>query len=400
MTGFPVEFLLFGLTLLGVALFHGRTLAVALIGLAAVTAYKLLFSDFHGMPGWHGLVWHLEEEWVILTNLFALLVGFAVLSRHFEESHLPHLLPRILPDDWKGGLMLLALVFVMSGFLDNIAAAMIGATVAATVYRNNVHIGFLAAVVAASNAGGAGSVVGDTTTTMLWLDGISPLRVLPAYVASLAAFLVFAVPAARQQQRLQPIMKDPVPGLHIDWPRLVIVLTILACAVSANVYANTLPEDRASAFPYIGATVVGVILLFTPWRRPDWGTLPATMKGSLFLLALVLSASMMPVDELPAASPQTTFGLGFVSAVFDNIPLTKLALDQGGYDWAALAYAVGFGGSMMWFGSSAGVAVSNLFPEARSAGQWLRQGWHVAVGYVAGFLVFMLLLGWNPAPAD
>ena len=117
--------------------------------------------------------------------------------------------------------------------------------------------------------------------------------------------------------------------------------------------------------------------------------MPEAARGSVFLLSLVLSASMMPVDSLPPASVATTFGLGLISAVFDNIPLTKLALEQGGYDWAALAYAVGFGGSMIWFGSSAGVAVSNLFPEAKSVGQWLRQGWYVAVGYVVGFLVLM-----------
>ena len=50
-------------------------------------------------------------------------------------------------------------------------------------------------------------------------------------------------------------------------------------------------------------------------------------------------------------------GSGFLSSVFDNIPLTALALKQGGYDWGFLAYAVGFGGSMIWFGSSAGVAI-------------------------------------------
>jgi Na+/H+ antiporter NhaD/arsenite permease-like protein len=77
---------------------------------------------------------------------------------------------------------------------------------------------------------------------------------------------------------------------------------------------------------------------------------------------------MMPVEKLPAASWQTAFGLGFLSAVFDNIPLTALALKQGGYDWGMLAYAVGFGGSMLWFGSSAGVAISNMYPEARSVG--------------------------------
>jgi hypothetical protein len=82
--------------------------------------------------------------------------------------------------------------------------------------------------------------------------------------------------------------------------------------------------------------------------------------------------------------------------VFDNIPLTKLALEQRGYDWGMLAYAVGYGGSMIWFGSSAGVAVSNLFPQARSVGAWVRGGWHVALAYVAGFMVLLALLGWNP----
>ena len=72
---------------------------------------------------------------------------------------------------------------------------------------------------------------------------------------------------------------------------------------------------------------------------------------------------MMPVKSLPAPSWETTFGLGFFSAVFDNIPLTALAMKQDNYDWALLAYAVGFGGSMIWFGSSAGVAVAGLMPS-------------------------------------
>jgi hypothetical protein len=82
--------------------------------------------------------------------------------------------------------------------------------------------------------------------------------------------------------------------------------------------------------------------------------------------------------------------------VFDNIPLTALALKQGGYDWGLLAYAVGYGGSMIWFGSSAGVAISNMYPEAKSVGRWVRHGWHVALAYVLGFLVFMLIMGWHP----
>jgi Na+/H+ antiporter NhaD/arsenite permease-like protein len=76
------------------------------------------------------LLAHLGDEWVIIANLFGLLLGFALLSKHFEASRVPDWLPNLLPDDWKGGLVLLVMIFVLSSFLDNIAAALIGGTIA------------------------------------------------------------------------------------------------------------------------------------------------------------------------------------------------------------------------------------------------------------------------------
>ena len=110
----------------------------------------------------------------------------------------------------------------------------------------------------------------------------------------MTALAIFGIPAAILQHRYSPIVKHAPRGLRI--------------------------------------------------RRPGWEVMPETLKGTAFLLALVTCASLMPVEELPAASWQAAFGLGFLSAVFDNIPLTALALKQGGYDWGFLAYAVGFGG--------------------------------------------------------
>jgi Na+/H+ antiporter NhaD/arsenite permease-like protein len=396
--GIPVDFILFGFTLLGVALFHRHTLAIALAGLAVITAYKLAFTGFKTGTGLFGLALHLEHEWVILANLFLLLMGFALLSRHFEQSRVPDEMPAFLPDDWKGGLLLLVMVAVLSSFLDNIAAALIGGTMARYVFRGKVHIGYLAAIVAASNAGGAGSVVGDTTTTMMWIAGVSPLSVLEAYIAAGVALLIFAVPAAIQQHRYSPIVKQPPRDLQIEWVRLGIVVAILLVAIGANVIANLKFPDLLDAIPVIGLSVWAVILLTAPLRQPDWAVMPETFKGTIFLLALVTCASMMPVEALPASGWPTALGLGFVSAVFDNIPLTALALKQGGYDWGYLAYAVGFGGSMIWFGSSAGVALSNMYPEAKSVGLWLRHGWHVAVAYVIGFAVMLAVIGWHPDP--
>ena len=396
LAGIPAPFILFALTLLGIALFHHHTLKVALTGLATVLLYKLTVTGFHAGAGLTGLLAHLAHEWVTLANLFALLTGFALLARHFEKTHIPVILPKWLADDWKGGFQLLVMVFVLSGFLDNIAAAMIGGAMAHALFQGRVHIAFIAAIVAASNAGGAGSVVGDTTTTMMWLNGVSPLAVMEAYIASTVALVVFGIPAARVQQRYSPIVKNAHAHTHVDMRRLLIVLVILAAAIGINIFINLAHPDWADLFPWIGAAVWLVLLLSVPVRRPDWELLPEAAKGSVFLLALVLSASLMPVEALPAPSWPATLGMGFVSAVFDNIPLTALALNQGGYDWGFMAFAVGFGGSMLWFGSSAGVALTNLFPEGKSAGQWLRHGWPIVLGYVAGYMALYLIRGWHP----
>jgi Na+/H+ antiporter NhaD/arsenite permease-like protein len=284
----------------------------------------------------------------------------------------------------------------MSTFLDNIAAAIIGGTIAMSVFQGKVHIAYLAAIVAASNAGGAGSVVGDTTTTMMWIQGVSPLEVLPAFLPAVVALAVFAIPASLKQQRFSPIVCDPPVNLHLDWARVTVVCIILGLVIATNFVVNMNIPGKADHFPFLGVAAWVAILATALWRAPNWKLVRPAATGSLFLLSLVLSASMMPIESLPQQSWKTTLGLGFVSSVFDNIPLTKLALEQGGYDWGALAYAVGFGGSMVWFGSSAGVAISTQFPYAKSVTSWLRQSWFIPLGYVAGFAAYMAIFGWQP----
>src|SRR4029079_861404 len=95
-----------------------------------------------------------------------------------------------------GAFALLVIVCVLSSFLDNIAAALIGGGMARGGFRKKVHVAYLAAIVAASNAGGAGSGVGDTTTTMMWIAGVSPLSVVEAYVAVSVAIFIFGIPGA------------------------------------------------------------------------------------------------------------------------------------------------------------------------------------------------------------
>jgi len=391
-----VEFIIFGLILLGVALFHKHTFRVAVIGLTVLLTFKLVFD-----PGFH-LIEHLfgqtpfgeqlidkglrQGEWGIILNLLGLLLGFAILSKIFEESGVPDVLPRFLPDDWKGPFILLIFVFILSSFLDNIAAALIGGAIALVVFKKRVHIGYIAAIVAASNGGGSGSVVGDTTTTMMWIDGVSAFNVLHGFIAAGVALLFFAWFASHQQDKYQRIQKDADLSVKIDWVKIFNVGLILAGAIVSNILYD---------MPALGvwiALVIGSFLRPVPWKE-----VPGAIKGTIFLLCLVFCASLMPVEELPDASWITALALGFLSSVFDNIPLTKLCLDQGHYDWGMLAYSVGFGGSMIWFGSSAGVAITNKFPEARNVVLWVKNGWHVAIAYVIGFFVLYFIMGWEPA---
>ena len=51
---------------------------------------------------------------------------------------------------------------------------------------------------------------------------------------------------------------------------------------------------------------------------------------------------------------------------------------------------------MIWFGSSAGVALVSMYPEGRSVRNWIKHGWHVALAYVVGFFVMLMVLGWQP----
>ena len=391
----PFEFVLFGLTLLGIALFHRRALAISAGGLIVILAFEALVSQFPTGRGAAALMVHLEHEWVLITNLLLLLIGFEVLSHQFERSNVSDHLPNLLPDNWTGGLALLGVIFVMAAFLDNIAAAVLGGVMARHLYSGRVTVGFLAAIVAASNAGGAGSVIGDTTTTMMWLNGISALTVLPAYVAAVAAFLVFAPLGALAQHGFQPVLAHDRADRPLRWRQIWIVAFILVTAVAANVLANSLSDGEERA-PWLGLALWAAILLTSLISKPDWSVTRHGAKGAIFLVSLVAAASLMPLKGLPEPSWQTAFSLGLLSSVFDNIPLTALALRQGGYDWALLSYAVGFGGSMVWFGSSAGVALTNFYPEGRSLKRWLKEGWFVPIAYVVGFFVMLLLTGWDP----
>jgi Na+/H+ antiporter NhaD/arsenite permease-like protein len=256
--------------------------------------------------------------------------GFRFVVAPFREEPSAGDIAEISPQDWKGAFVLLVMVWILSSFLDNIAAALIGGAMAHQLFRAKVHIGYLAAIVAASNAGGAWSVLGDTTTTMMWIAGVSPVQVFKAIIATAVALSIFGVPAAIKQHKYSPILGHAHEHTQVDWIRISIVGLILILALVTNVIVNVKFTGQGDHFPFIGVAVWVAILLSILARRPDWEVLPRAFRGS-----------------------------------------------------------------MIWFGSSSGVALSNIYPEAKSVGQWVRHGWYVAVAYVIGFFVMLGVLNWH-----
>jgi len=396
--GVPFEYVLFVATLAGITLKHGLALPIAATGMVAVGSYKMLTGFGFTVGGVAGqtLAAKFGHEWIILGDLLGLLIGFGLLADHFERSGVPERIPKLLPKGAPGAFALLAAVFVLSGFLDNIAAAMIGGGVASTVFKRRVHLSYLGGLVVCSNAGGAGSVLGDTTTTMMWLGGVPPVTVMPAYIGAFVTLFACGIPAAIIQSRYSPLDSKVRVEEPIEPKRLLCVAAILAAAVTANVLRKGPLAPYEHYAPLLAVAIWGALLATAPLARPTWEIVPGLAKTSLFLLCLVFTAAMMPLNDLPEPTALSAFVIGSVSAVFDNIPLTALALKQGGYDWSLMAYAVGVGGSMLWFGSSAGVALCTRFPAGRSTIKWVKNGWHIPIGYALGFYTLYLLHGWVP----
>src|SRR5207245_2722149 len=100
--GIPIEFLLFAVVLAMVAFGRVSTMLAALAGALLITLYKVALSPYAEGAGLAGLLAHAGTEWVGMANLLALLLGFALLARHFEDSQIPARLPDYLPDNWTG----------------------------------------------------------------------------------------------------------------------------------------------------------------------------------------------------------------------------------------------------------------------------------------------------------
>lgn len=381
-----ILFVIFVVMLGGLLFLHHHKLAVVAAGFVAMMATSA------SLYGWSELGHHFGEPHVrnLLINLGFLIPGFSIVAAAFERCGIAEKIR-----DWTNGnpSKTLWTVFVLSTFLDNIAAAMIGGILVMGGARPSFRM--LVGIIAASNLGGAGSPIGDTTTVMMY---VSTHPVVPTW--QLFVGFIGAVPAmfcVNWWVAGHPVSEGTETG-SIDEPtqmdlavegagddpaalaeseklhgRIVVRWLWLLLGIPGLVIGNVVADQ-----PALGLWSGILLGCLVGWKRPSVEEVLKTVPNALFLVLLVAAAEMLPLKILQGwvegvNKDGVAVLMGLLSPWFDNIPLTALCLRMDGFFWGLLAYTVGFGGSAMWFGSSAGVALGLIHKRIYDTRQWW--GW-------------------------
>jgi Na+/H+ antiporter NhaD/arsenite permease-like protein len=343
--------------------------------------------------------------------------GFSVITRNITSRSRTKLLWIV---SW--------LTFFTSAVLDNLTTTIVMISLLRKVVPDRqTRLFFAGMVIVAANAGGAWTVIGDVTTTMLWIrQKIGPVEVmrdlfLPSVVCLLVPLLIVGRLVKGEMSAVaQPVMvgleENGDNGGIQEWHRtLFLVLGVLGLLSVPVFKAYThLP-------PFVGMmlslAVLWIVSEFVD-RTLDEATRSSTgvvavlkridMATVLFFLGILLAVGALAatgvlpsiavrLDQLLPNRDVIAFVIGLVSAVVDNVPLVAAGMDM--YDlpmnhrfWMLLAYSAGTGGSCLVIGSAAGVAAMGL---ERIDFLWYARkiGPFALLGYIGGALVFLLQHG-------
>lgn len=310
--------------------------------------------------------------------------------------------------------------FFLSAILDNLTTTIVMVSlIQRLIARRDDRLLFASLIVIAANAGGAWTVIGDVTTTMLWIGGqISPLKIMSAVflpsLVNLLVPLVLIAFALRGKTIAAPPKDGGLQGVDPFERNVMFYLGLgVLIAVPAFKTVTHLP-------PFMGVLLgLGLVWLvgeIIHRKKEEHVRQPLTLAHALtridmgsivFFVGILLAVACLEhvgllsklANWLEAAIGRQDIivvVLGLLSAVIDNVPL--VAATMGMYDlahyptdsflWEFIAYCAGTGGSILIIGSAAGVAAMGL--ERIEFLWYARRIAPVALlGYLAGALVYM-----------
>ena len=304
------------------------------------------------------------------------------------------------------------LAFFISPVADNLTTALILSTVLITIdkTRKDFLVPGAINIVVAANAGGAWSPFGDITTLMTWAAGkgqftdflyLFPAAILGYIVTAflLSRFVPKVVPAFDASKEKQPKMSEGAKVVMFLG-----VLTILCAVLSHQVlhlpamwgmmfglsllkiYAYGLKKkygkNHFNIFDSMSKIENNTLMFF-------FGILAAV--GALYFIGWLALASVV-YDPSVLGPTISNIAVGFLSAIIDNVPVMSAILkanpEMGVDQWMLVTMTAGIGGSLISFGSAAGVGVMGKMHGIYTFSSHMKYAWTILVGYVVSITVW------------
>jgi len=313
--------------------------------------------------------------------------------------------------------------FFLSSVLANMTTAIVMVSLVKRLLKNREdRLIFAGMIVIASNAGGAWTVIGDTTTTMLWIGKqVTPIAIMKALLLPSIVSLLLPVTVASfmlKGNKVEAPEKTAAQSGSVVTEfekRVMFVLGI------GSIMAVPVIQFLTGIPPYLGVLFsLGVVWFVGDLmhrKKADHEKENLTMTAALrrsdmtsvmFFTGILLAvATMTATGQLPALAVWLgnhignqsiiVILIGLVSAVVDNIPLIAASMGMyplgqypaDTYIWEMLAYCAGTGGSILIIGSAAGVATMGL--EKIEFFWYARKIAPLALlGYFGGVAVYMI----------
>lgn len=305
------------------------------------------------------------------------------------------------------------IAFFLSPIADNLTTALILSTVIITIDKSNQKFLVPSAIniVVAANAGGAWSPFGDITTLMAWTSGKGHfVDFLYLFPSSFLGYILTAYLLSLSVPKTKPsFSSDEKKPKLLEGAKGVITLgfiTLISAVISHQVLD----------FPAMWGMMFGLVLLkihsyrlklkfgvghfsiFDAMSRVESKTLMfffgiLAAVGALYFVGwLTLLSHVYNPNVLGPTF--ANIGVGFLSAIIDNVPVMSAVLkanpDMNTSQWMLVALTAGIGGSLISFGSAAGVGVMGKLHGIYTFKSHLSYAWTVLVGYVVSIAIWYL----------
>ena len=305
------------------------------------------------------------------------------------------------------------LAFFISPIADNLTTALILSTVLITIEQKNKAFLVPGAIniVVAANAGGAWSPFGDITTLMAWTAGKGQfVDFLWLFPASILGYVVTAF-------LLSKVVPDTLPDFDItkeENPTMMAGSTVVIALGIFTIFCAVM-SHQVLHLPAMWGMMFGLALLkmydyrlkklhgsgfdvFNSMAKIENNTLMfffgiLAAVGALYFIGWLALAAVV-YDPSVLGPTWSNIGVGFLSAIVDNVPVMSAVLKASptmGLDqWMLVTLTAGVGGSMISFGSAAGVGVMGKLPGIYTFGAHMKYSWMILIGYIVSCSVWYL----------